>query len=608
MATEITANKNSEAAPLDRSPADILVEPAKGSLKMLAILLPFLRPYQKYVLGAAFFLLLATAATLILPQAAGQMIDHGFSKADAATIDKYFFALLIAALVLAISSSARYWFVSRIGESITADLRKSLYRKLLHQEAAFFENTQSGELLSRLSTDTELVQTLLGSSVSVALRHVLMLFGALLLLIWTSPKLSMLIVAGIPLVVAPIFYIGRRVQKLSRLNQDRLAKASGVAGEALNAIATVQSFSREDFESTRYAHSVHANLQAARQRINTRASLIAIVISMVFGAITLVLWVGAKAVLSDQMSGGDLAKFVLYAVVAAGATGALAEVIGEVQRAAGAMGRIGELLARQSAVQSPLKDVISVPATLGKLDFQNITFRYPSRPATAALDGLNLQIEPGQTVALVGRSGAGKSTLFQLLLRFYEPQIGAILLAGHNINRYSLDALRDSIAIVPQDPVLFGASVAENIGYGKLGASRAEIIEAAKLAEAHEFISALPEAYDTFVGERGVRLSGGQQQRIVIARAVLKDAPILLLDEATSALDAQSERAIQTALERLMQKRTTLVIAHRLATVRKADRIIVLSSGKIVDSGTHDELYSRAGIYQELASLQFQDR
>ncbi len=607
MATKSMATDNSRAAP-NQTATETQAQPAKGSLKMLAILLPFLRPYRKYVLGAAFFLLLATAATLILPQAAGQMIDHGFSKADAATIDKYFFALLLAALVLAISSSARYWFVSRIGESITADLRKSLYGKLLHQEAAFFENTQSGELLSRLSTDTELVQTLLGSSVSVALRHLLMLVGALLLLIWTSPKLSLLIVAGIPLVVAPIFYIGRRVQKLSRLNQDRLAKASGVAGEALNAIATVQSFSREEFESTRYAESVHANLQAARQRINTRASLIGIVISMVFGAITLVLWVGAKAVLSDQMSGGDLAKFVLYAVVAAGATGALAEVIGEVQRAAGAMGRIGELLARQSAVQSPVHDAISVPATLGALAFQDITFRYPSRPGTAALDALSLQIEPGQTVALVGRSGAGKSTLFQLLLRFYEPQTGAILLAGHNINRYSLDALRESIAIVPQDPVLFGASVAENIGYGKLGASRAEIIDAAKLAEAHEFISALPEGFDTFVGERGVRLSGGQQQRIAIARAMLKDAPILLLDEATSALDAQSERAIQTALERLMQKRTTLVIAHRLATVRQADRIVVLDSGKIVDSGTHDELYSRAGIYQELAALQFQER
>jgi ATP-binding cassette, subfamily B, bacterial len=587
------------------SPKQRAEKPAR-LLQSLSTLRPFIRPYRMHIAGAACFLLLATIATLALPQAAGLMIDHGFSKDDARSIDRYFLALLIVAIVLAFASAARYWFVSRISENITADLRKALYQRLLLQDAAFFENTASGELINRLSTDTELVQTLVGSSVSVALRHALMLLGAMILLLMTSPRLSLLIVAGIPAVVAPIFLIGRRVQTLSKNNQDRLAKASAIAGESLNAIATVQAFAREAFESLRYSKSVQDNLQAARQRINTRAALIAIVIAIIFGAITIVLWVGAKSVLADQMSGGDLAKFVLYAVVAAGATGALAEVIGEVQRAAGAMTRISELLARQSAIVDVGPAGLAAAAQQGALRFQNVHFSYPSRPQTAALNNITLEVKPGETLALVGRSGAGKSTLFQLLLRFYEPQHGEIFLDNTTIQRYALQALRDSISIVQQDPMLFAASVAENIGYGRLQASREQIIAAAKAAEAHEFIEELPDGYDTFVGERGVRLSGGQQQRIAIARALLKDAPVLLLDEATSALDAQSERAIQIALERLMQGKTTLVIAHRLATVRRADRIVVLQEGEIIAIGTHEELIQQTGVYQDLAKLQFQ--
>lgn len=578
---------------------------SRSTLKPLLAALPFLRPYRGQILAAASFLLIATAATLTLPQAVGTMIDHGFSQANAQFVDNYFYALFGVAGLLAVASAGRYYFVSRIGEQVIADMRRAVYAHLLVQEQAFFEQTKTGELLSRLSTDTELVQTMVGASISMALRNTLMLIGSLFLLIFASPKLSLYIVLGIPLVVAPILLFGRRVQKLSRESQDRIAESSGIAGESLNAIHTVQSYAREHYEATRYSESVVATLATAKRRIRARALLIALVILVVFGAVTFVVWMGAKSVLNGSMTGGELTQFVLYAVVAAGSTGAITEVWGDVQRAAGALGRISELLARIPAIADPAHPITMLPRLKGSIAFEDVQFHYPSRPDTAALAHFSLKIAVGESVALVGRSGAGKSTVFQLLLRFYEAQSGRVCVQGVDIKQIPLSVLRENIALVAQDPVIFAASVAANIAYGRLGASRAEIEHAARLAEAHEFIEAMPEGYETFVGERGVRLSGGQQQRIAIARAILKDAPILLLDEATSSLDAQSERAIQIALERLMRGRTTLVIAHRLATVVRADRIIVLDGGRVVDQGRHSELAAREGLYSELARLQF---
>jgi ATP-binding cassette, subfamily B, bacterial len=604
MTENLAADAQAEGGKPD-STAINTQEKARASLRPLLALLPFVRPYRGYALLALSFLLISAAATLTLPQSVGKMIDHGFSKANAEFVDKYFFALFAIAIILALASAARYYFVTRIGEQVIADLRRAVYAHLLRQEQAFFEVTKSGELLSRLTTDTELVQTLIGSALSMALRHLLMLLGSLVLLVLASPKLSLLIVIGIPLVIAPIFLIGKRVQRLSRDSQDKIAQTSGVAGEALNAVHTVQAFAREQFEATRYGDAVTALFVAAKQRIRARALLIGLVILVVFGAITCIIWVGAKAVLEGSMSGGELTQFVLYAVVAAGATGALTEVWGDVQRAAGAMGRLSELLLRKPAITDPTHPITLTTKLRGSIEFKGVNFNYPSRPDSKALTALDLQVKQGETVALVGRSGAGKSTIFQLLLRFYEPQSGQVCIQGVDISQMPLGMLRDSIAIVPQDAVIFSGSIADNIAYGRIGANRAEIERAAELAEAMEFIRQLPQGLDTSVGERGVRLSGGQQQRIAIARAILKDAPILLLDEATSALDAQSERAVQIALERLMQGRTTLVIAHRLATVVRADRIVVLEHGAVVDIGTHIELTSRDGIYAELARLQF---
>jgi ATP-binding cassette, subfamily B, bacterial len=598
----LSANSQSSTPVSAKVPADA----HKGSaLKPLAALLPFIRPYRWHAAGALLFLLISTATALVLPKSVGNMIDHGFSKANAAFVDQYFWWMFLLAGILAIASSARYYFVTRLGEQVIADLRKATYKHLLSQEQAFFEETKSGELLSRLTTDTELVQTLLGSSVSVALRQLLMLLGSVVLLILASPTLSMQILLGIPAVVAPIFLIGKRVQKLSRESQDKIAATSGVAGEALNAIHTVQSYAREGYESGRYNSAISALLEAAKKRIRARATLIALVIVIVFGAITLVIRGGAQAVLAGAMSGGELTQFVLYAVVAAGATGSLTEVWGDVQRAAGAMGRLSELLKRKSAIADPQLPLTALPRVAGAIHFDAVNFSYPSRPEQLAISNLNLKIAKGETVALVGRSGAGKSTLFQLLLRFYQPDSGRISIDGMAIDQLMLTHLRENIAIVPQDPVIFSGSIRDNIRYGKLEASDQAIETAAQEAEAWEFIERLPNGLDTEVGERGMRLSGGQQQRLAIARAILKDAPILLLDEATSALDAQSERAVQTALNRLMQGRTTLVIAHRLATVVRADRILVMDAGNIVDQGTHAQLSARDGLYAELAKLQF---
>ncbi|MCB1600620.1 MAG: ATP-binding cassette domain-containing protein, partial [Xanthomonadales bacterium] len=503
------------------------------SIAPLAALRPFLRPYRGLIAGALGFLLLASVASLSLPSAVGQMIDHGFSKANAEYVDKYFLALLAVAMLLAVGTAARFYFVTRLGEQVMADLRRAVYDHLLRLDLGFYENTRTGELLSRLTADTELIQTVVGSSASVALRSLVMLVGALIMLVITSPKLSMLIVLGIPVVVAPILIFGRRVEKLSRESQDRIADSSAIAGETFNAIHTVQANVSEGRESLRFGDAVRRTLATATKRIRMRASLTAVAILLVFGAVTVVLWIGAKAVLAGTLSGGELGQFVLYAVLAAGSVGAVSEVWGDVQRASGAMGRLAELLAIHPRIRDP-EIASSAPTALQQhICIEGLRFHYDSRPDVAALEGIDLEVRSGETVALVGPSGAGKSTLFQLLLRFYDPAAGRITVDGTDLRDLRIADLRRLYALVPQDPVIFGTSALENIRYGRPDASREEVEAAARAAEAYDFLAALPQGLDTYLGERGVRLSGGQQQRVVIARALLRDASILLLDEAT---------------------------------------------------------------------------
>jgi ATP-binding cassette subfamily B protein len=577
----------------------------QGSMAPLRAMLPFVRPYRGLALAWLGFLALSSAATLTLPVAVRHMIDHGFAGGDPGSIDRYFLALFAVAVVLALATAARFYCVTLLGERVVADIRRRVYDHLLTLDQAFFEVTRTGELISRLSADTELLRTVVGSSASVAIRSVVIVLGAGVALVLTSPRLAGFAAIGIPFVILPIVLFGRKVRGLSRESQDRIADANARAGETLSAMHTVQSYAREALESERFSLAVARALRAAARRVRAQASLTAAVIVLVFGAITLVLWVGAKDVVAGGMSAGALGQFVLYAVIAAGSVGALTEVWSEVQRAAGGMARIRELLDTAPRVTVPASPRRLPTERRGHLRFEKVQFRYPARPQTAALADFDLEVRPGETVALVGPSGAGKSTVFQLLLRFYDPQAGRILYDGIDIRELDPAELRAAMALVPQDPVVFGADAMENIRYGRLDASDEEVIAAARTAEAHEFLAALPDGYRSFLGERGVRLSGGQQQRLAIARAVLKDAPVLLLDEATSALDAQSERAIQQALERIMRDRTTLVIAHRLSTVLAADRIVVLDQGRIVAEGRHEELVRRDGLYAELARLQF---
>ncbi|TFW32777.1 ABC transporter transmembrane domain-containing protein [Massilia horti] len=598
MTNRATSNNGSAAA-------------RQGTLAALKGLLPFLRPYGRQFAFAGIALVVAAAATLAIPYAFKQMIDLGFGASAGIKsiqhVNQTFLALFAVAAVLAIATAARFYTVSWLGERVTADIRSSVYRHVVNQSPEFFETTQTGEVLSRLTTDTTLIQTVVGTSISLALRNTLLFVGGLAMLFVTSPTLSAIIIGLLVLVVVPIVLFGRRVRTLSRDSQDRIADASALAGEILNAMPTVQAFTHEHLEANRFKSSVEGAFRTALRRIRARALLTLIAIVLVFGAIVFVLWLGAHAVLTGSMTGGDLGQFILYASIVAGAIGALSEVMGEAQRAAGAAERLLELLAVSSDIQDPVHPKALPPrGSIGAaVALRDVSFSYPSRPETAALAHLSLSVRPGETVAVVGPSGAGKSTLFQLLLRFYDPQAGAITLDGVDIRDLDLHTLRSAIGIVPQDTIIFSADAMENIRYGRADATDAEVIAVAKMAAAHEFIERLPQGYKSFLGERGVRLSGGQRQRIAIARALLKNPPLLLLDEATSALDAESERLVQSALEAAMVGRTTLIIAHRLATVQRADRIIVMEDGRIVETGTHASLVALGGVYANLAALQF---
>lgn len=575
---------------------------AARPINTLKGLLPFLKPHRQLLVFWLLALSLSSSATLFFPIAIKHLVDQGFSKNG--DIDRWFLLLFAVASLLALATAARFYFVSLLGERVIADLRKQLYAHLIRLDQRFFHETRSGELISRLSADAELLRTVLGSSMSIALRSAITVIGSAVMMVITNPRLGTYVLIGIPLMVLPMVLSGRGVRGASKNSQDRLADANARASETFNAVHTVQSFVRESYETGRFTVAIDYALAAARKRIGLQSALTAFAILIIFGGITLILWSGARSVVSGSMSAGTLTQFVFYAMIGAGSVGALAEVWAEVQRAAGGMSRIADLFKEQSAL------AVSAPAQAidGRqpIRFEQVEFRYPSRPDDKALHDFTLEIRPGETVALVGPSGAGKSTVFQLLLRFYDPQEGLIRLGDTPLSALSLADLRRQIAIVPQDPVIFGGSARDNIRYGNLDADDDAVKRACIAAEAWEFIQTLPEGLDSALGEHGARLSGGQQQRIVIARALLKDAPILLLDEATSALDAQSERAVQIALEHLMQGRTTLVIAHRLATVLKADRIVVMDKGRVIASGTHPSLMAENGLYAELARLQFQ--
>ena len=583
---------------------------AKGSPRSLSGLRPFLQPYRAQIGLAALFLELAAVTTLFFPLALRSLIDGGLVSSDKGAqtmaLRDHFLALFGVAVGLGLFSAARFYTVSWLGERVTADLRNAVYARVLRQSPAFFETTQTGEVLSRLTADTTLVQTVVGSSLSMGLRNAVMGIGALAMLVWTNPYVMGQVLLILVLVVLPSMWFGRRVRKLSRASQDRVADSSAIAAEVLNAIPVVQSYTAEARESARFDQSTQQAFQTAVRRTKARSVLVAFIIIATSAALLWGLYQGTQAVLRGDITAGHLGQTVVYVIILASSAAVLGEVYGELLRAAGATERLMELLHAESAIVSPVQPASApVPAAGSAIHLQDITFHYPSRPQTAALRNFDLHVAPGETVALVGSSGAGKSTVFQLLLRYYDPQSGRVLLDGSALTELALDQLRHRIGLVPQDAVIFSTSALENIRYGRPEASDDEVHAAARAAFADDFLRALPEGYDTFLGERGVRLSGGQRQRIAIARAMLKDAPLLLLDEATSALDAESERMVQAALESAMRNRTTIVIAHRLATVQKADRIVVLDHGGIVEQGTHAALVAQGGVYARLAALQF---
>lgn len=575
------------------------------TLKPLLSLVPYLRRYPLALSVGLLSLIVSAAAMLVVPWIVRGMIDQGFSGSDGRVLDGWFLAMITFGAVLALSAGTRVFVVNWLGERIVADLRRDVFAHVATLGPAFYERTHSGEVMSRLTADTTQLKTVAGSTLSQALRNAIMLVGALVMMVATSAKLSGLVLLAIPAIVLPMVLYGSVVQKLSRRAQDTLADSSAYAAENLAAVRTMQAFGHEREVAARYTGAVERSFKAAYDRIAARAGLTALVIFLTVASITGVMWYGASSVVRGDISGGTLSQFLLYAVFAAGALAELAEVWSEVRSASGAAERLAELLAVEPEIVSPAAPVALPQPARGELEFRGVSLRYPSRPDVAALDRVTLRIAPGETVALVGPSGAGKTTLFNLALRFYDPTEGTILLDGVALPTAELPAVRDRIALVPQDVALFADTVAENIRYGTRSASMPKVMAAAEAAQAAEFIEALPDGYQTRLGERGVQLSGGQRQRLAIARALLKDAPILLLDEATSALDAENERLVQRALERVMGTRTTLVIAHRLATVQKADRIVVLDEGRIVEQGTHLELLRRNGVYSRLAALQF---